>query len=65
MKIGDMVRVTKCDVCPKVVGKTAKITGITESDAGVSSVMVNFGKGRPQLNRPTQFSPSDMELVTE
>lgn len=65
MKIGDKVKIVKCEVCPNVVGKTVKVTGVTESDAGASSVQVNFGKGRPQKGRPSMFSVEDIAVVDE
>jgi len=66
MKIGDMVKVTKCDACPKVVGKTGKINQTiseAESCLGQPSVEVKFGRGRPQLGRPSVFVVEDVELV--
>jgi len=68
MKIGDTIKVTKCDACPKVVGKTAKVVQtVTKEDAcgGGDFVELRFGRGRPQLNRPTSFSIDDVELVVE
>ncbi len=59
MKIGDEVRIVKCDVCPKVVGKEVKIVEVKES----GGVKVNFGRGRPQLNRPTVFLSDDLVLI--
>lgn len=63
MKIGDEVRIVKCEACPKVVGKTAKVVGITTpACSDVDAVKVKFGKGRPPLNRPTVFSFDDVVL---
>jgi len=62
MKIGNKVRITKCDVCPKVVGKMGRITKLNTE---VSSVEVKFGKGRPQKNRPNIFACSDVTLIEE
>ncbi len=61
MKIGDKVRVTKCDKCPKVVGKFATIVKMDV----VGEAAVKFGRGRPQLNRPTIFVIDHLELVKE
>ncbi|KKN91125.1 hypothetical protein LCGC14_0219900 [marine sediment metagenome] len=64
MKIGDKVRVTKCDVCPKVVGKTATVTKLNSSEDGVpTSVGVTFGRGRPQKSRPVAFLIDEISLI--
>lgn len=60
MKVGDKVRIVKCDVCEKVVGKVGTITKVNSE---VSSIDVKFGKGRPQLNRPSVFACCDVALV--
>ncbi len=70
MKIGDKVRIVKCNVCPKVINKTAKVTKITivycdKSNAGVDGVEVKFGRGRPQKDRPNTFLCDDVALVKE
>ena len=62
MKIGDKIRIVKCDVCSKVVGKVANITEIT-TIAGQDGVKVKFGRGRPQLGRPSAFVFDDIALV--
>lgn len=66
MKIGDKVKIVKCEVCPKVVGKVAKVTmiAITEGPDGGDCVEVKFGKGRPQKNRPNEFFVNEVVLVT-
>ena len=66
MKIGDTVKITKCDVCSKVVGKMGRVVQtVTGADTGggPSSIEVKFGRGRPQLNRPSVFAMDDVELV--
>ena len=73
MKIGDRVRNVKCDVCPKAVGKIGKIVKLNTreldvasvSDTEISSVELKFGKGRPQLNRPSVFACEDLVLVED
>lgn len=82
MKIGDMVRIEKCDKCPTVVGKTARIKCFTSipsdrdsdeiamgnpriSESDRDAVELNFGKGRPQVNRPHLFNLDDISLVKE
>jgi hypothetical protein len=65
MKIGDKIRVTKCDACPKVVGKTATVTAILSGGERPESVVVNFGRGRPQNGRPNSFSVNDVSLDKE
>lgn len=66
MKVGDVVKVEKCDKCPAVVGKTAKIKCFTsEPDCNGNAVELNFGKGRPQVNRPHLFNLDDISLVKE
>ena len=62
MNVGDKVRITKCDVCSKVVGKVASITEIT-TIAGQDGEKVKFGRGRPQLGRPNAFVLGDIALV--
>lgn len=62
MNVGDKVQITKCSVCPKVVGKTAKITGFT-TDPGYNAAELNFGRGRPQLNRPKAVNVDDISLI--
>ena len=64
MKIGDKVQIVKCAVCPKVVGKTGIVVGMTTSNDSVEAdtVVVKFGKGRPTKNRPEVFSQDEVEL---
>ncbi len=64
MKVGDTVKIEKCEKCPAVVGKTAKIKVFT-SEPGYDAVELNFGKGRPQVNRPHLFNLDDISLVKE
>ena len=65
MKIGDEVRIVKCEACPKVVGKIAKVKAVLTQTGGdgVDAVEVNFGKGRPPLNRPSMFETDNVVLV--
>jgi len=58
MNVGDTVKINKCEACPTMVGKTAKIKSI---DA--QSVVLNYGRGRPQTNRPTMLNLDDISLV--
>ena len=60
MNIGDTVKIEKCLLCPTVVGKTAKVKKIVED-----ILELNFGRGRPQLNRPTTVHVDDVSLVME
>lgn len=62
MKIGASVKIDKCDVCPAIVGKTVKVTGFT-SEPGYEAVKVNFGRGRPQANRPSFVSVDDISVL--
>lgn len=62
MEIGTNVRIDKCDACPEIVGKTAKITGFT-SDPGYNAAKLNFGRGRPQANRPSFVRVEDISLA--
>jgi len=58
--VGEKVTINKCDVCPSIVGKTAKIRGF-----GENTVLLSFGRGRPQTNRPKAISVDDVSLVKE
>lgn len=58
----DVVRIDKCDVCPDIVGKTAKIKGFN-IEQGYDAVELNFGRGRPRMNRPGSLSIQDISLV--
>lgn len=55
LKTGDCVVVRQCEACPKVVGKTAKVKAVV-----ADGVVLSFGRGRPQLGRPSVFSVSDL-----
>ena len=59
MKIGDIVKITRCEGCPKVVGKIATIIKMDIVDEAV----VKFGRGRPPLNCPNTFTLDQLELV--
>lgn len=58
--VGDLVRINKCEECPAVVGKIAKISGFTTT-AGV--VLLNFGRGRPRLGQPKSMNTNDLTVV--
>ena len=62
MNVGDMIKVDKCNACPSIVGKTAKVMSLT-SDPGYPAVTLSFGRGRPQSGRPHVFSLEDISLV--
>jgi hypothetical protein len=64
MKVGDVVKIEKCDKCSAVIGKTAKIKAFA-SEPEHNMVELNFGKGRPQVNRPHLFNLDDISLVKE
>lgn len=57
MKIDDRVIINKCDECPAIVGKVAKVVGIAPN-----RIMLNFGRGRPQKNRPVFFPIEDVSI---
>ncbi len=60
MNVGDTVKIDKCDVCSAVVGKTAKVVSL-----GSDTVVLNFGRGRPQKDRPVVYGQDDVSLVTK
>lgn len=60
MNIGDTVKIEKCVVCSAIIGKTAKVKGVVDD-----TVELNFGRGRPQLNRPTVVHKDDVSLVSQ
>jgi hypothetical protein len=62
MKIGDTVRVDKCDVCEAVIGKTGKIKNFADDK---TMVALNFGKGRPPMGRPHSFPVGDLTNVSD
>jgi len=64
MNIGDKIRIVKCDVCPKVVGKIVSVAKITTID-GRGGVEVRFGRGRPQLGRPSVVGFDDVSLIED
>jgi len=63
MKIGDLVKIIKCEQCPAVVGKIVSVSKLNMEGEQVVSVELNFGRGRPQLNRPTKFSVDEVESI--
>jgi len=64
MDVGARVRINKCEACPAIIGKTAKITGFTDNP-GYNAATLNFGRGRPQTNRPSFVNVDDISLVKE
>ncbi len=64
LKNGDFVVINKCDVCPAIVGKVAKVVGITLNDSRdpEDRVQLNFGRGRPQRNRPISIPIEDVSI---
>lgn len=62
--VGQKVKVDKCDSCSAIVGKFAKIIGFSDV-SGSLKVELNFGRGRPQADRPKYVDPSDISLVKE
>lgn len=64
MKIGDKVRIVKCDACSKIVGKMVSVTEVTTID-GCKGVKVNFGRGRPQLGRPDVFGMDEVSSMED
>lgn len=62
--VGLRVTINKCDVCPGIVGKTARIVGLT-SAPGFEAAELSFGRGRPQANRPKIVGLKDISLIKE
>jgi len=58
--VGDNVLVESCSQCPDVVGKTGTVKGFNES----CGIQVNFGRGRPQKNRPEYFSVDQLKVIS-
>jgi hypothetical protein len=65
MNVGDMVKVTQCEQCSAVVGKIALVSKVNTEGEQAVSVELNFGRGRPQKNRPKVFGPDDVSLVEQ
>ena len=63
MKVGDSVKIIKCEQCPTVVGKIVPVSKLNMEDEQMVSVELNFGRGRPQKNRPTTFFADEVELM--
>lgn len=60
-KVGEIVRVVKCERCPVMVSKQGRVKSLSEDGLSVS---ISFGKGRPNRNRPELFPTGDLALVT-
>jgi len=58
MNVGDTVKIVKCVECPAIVGKTAKVKAVDDQE-----VSLNYGRGQPQANRPSELSRDDVSLV--
>ncbi len=56
--IGAKVKINKCDACPNVVGKTVTVKCVLDD-----GLELNYGRGRPQNNRPVRISKDDVSLV--
>ena len=65
LKVGDNVRIDKCESCPKLVGKIVVITSIFgDSPDEETNLLVNYGRGRPQTGRPEFLVADNVSLVT-
>ena len=61
--VGDSVVINKCEECPAIVGKVAKITAMLLNDPqSPDRVIINFGRGRPQNNRPDVIPIEDVSI---
>ncbi|MCK5613406.1 hypothetical protein KAR91_66665 [Candidatus Pacearchaeota archaeon] len=72
MKIGDQVKIDKCEQCPVVVGKIVKITELIDEHDQIATpkngrvpvtAILGFGRGRPQANRPSRIRVADLSLM--
>lgn len=63
MKVGDKVRIESCFECPMVVGKVVTISAMLSGGTGGAKAVVNFGRGRPQKNRPSAFDIAHLSSV--
>lgn len=59
MKIGDVVRIEKCEGCPSMVGKTATVRKVVDDN----TVELNYGRGRPLADRPKTICVNDVTVV--
>ncbi len=59
MEIGDKVRVVRCTMCTKVIGRVVTIKSKNEDGL----CQLNFGQGRPNKGRPEHFHVNDLERV--
>jgi hypothetical protein len=65
LKVGDNVRIDKCESCPKLVGRTVVIKSINPDGPDGARLYVSYGRGRPQTGRPEFLFIDDVSLVTE
>lgn len=65
MKIGDLVKINKCQQCQGIVDKIVPVSKLNVEDGQIVSVVLNFGRGRPRTNRPKAISVYDVSLVKE
>lgn len=59
MNVGDMVTIDRCDGCPSLVGKVFAVKGFGNE----GTVSLQYGRGRPQKNRPEFVSVGDVSLA--
>lgn len=59
MNVGDMVTVDRCDECPSLVGRVFAVKGFGNE----GTVWLQYGRGRPQKNRPEFVSVDDVSLT--
>ncbi len=57
-KVGDRITIKKCDSCPSIIGKIVAVKCVLDD-----GLELNYGRGRPQNNRPVRISQDDVSLV--
>jgi len=62
--VGSKVKIDRCESCPAIVGKFARIIGFS-NEAGFDTAKLNFGRGRPQANRPVDVPVVDLSIAQE
>lgn len=63
-RVGSKVKIDRCESCPAIVGKLARIIGF-DREAGFDTAKLNFGRGRPQANRPVGVPVVDLSIAQE